>query len=74
MKINKTTIPSGSLTEKYLPADYLDVYACETDTPKEIIPDEMMVNFWTDFPHWINVLIFAHRASISIETNVTTNK
>ena len=56
MKINKTTIPSGSLTEKYLPADYLDVYACETDTPKEIIPDEMMVSFWTDYPQWIHAL------------------
>ena len=56
MKINKTTIPSGSLTENYLPADYFDVHACETDTPKETIPDEMMVNFWMDFPQWIHAL------------------
>ena len=54
--MKKSTIPSGSLSENYLPTDYSDVYAYQTDTPKEIIPDDIMVNFWTDFPHWINVL------------------
>ena len=56
MKVKKSTIPSGSLTENYLPADYSDVYAFTTDTGKEIIPDDIMVNFWTDFPNWINAL------------------
>jgi len=56
MKVKKSTIPSGSLSEKYFPTDYSDVYAYETDTPKEIIPDDIVVNFWTDFPHWINSL------------------
>ena len=56
MKVKKSTMPSGSLTENYLPTDYSDVYACVTETPKEIIPDDIMVNFWTDFPHWINSL------------------
>ena len=31
LKVKKSTIPSGSLTENYLPADYSDVYACVTD-------------------------------------------
>jgi len=56
MKVNKSTIPSGSLIENYLPADYSDVYACEVDFEKEIIPDDIMVNFWTDLPNWINGL------------------
>jgi hypothetical protein len=56
MKVKKSTIPSGSLTVNYLPVDYSDVYAYVTDTPKEIIPDDIMVNFWTDFPRWINTL------------------
>jgi hypothetical protein len=56
MKVNKSTIPSGSLIEEYLPADYSDVYACEVNSRKEIIPDDIMVNFWTDFPSWINGL------------------
>jgi len=56
MKVKKTTIPTGSLTEKYVPADYSDVYAYVADTTKEIIPDDIMVNFWTDFPDWVNAL------------------
>ena len=56
MKVTKTKIPSGSLAEKYIPADYSDVYACVADTAKEIIPDDIMVNFWTDFPNWVNAL------------------
>ena len=56
MKINKATIPSGSLTENYLPTDYSDVYALMADTEKEIIPDDIMISFWTDFPFWINAL------------------
>jgi len=56
MKVKKSTIPSGSLTENYLPTDYSDVYACVTDTSKEIFPDDIMVNFWTDFPRWVNAL------------------
>ena len=56
MKVKKYPIPSGSLTENYLPTDYSDVYALMTDTGKEIIPDDIMISFWTDFPCWINAL------------------
>ncbi|MCL2329502.1 MAG: DUF2867 domain-containing protein [Bacteroidetes bacterium] len=56
MKVNKSTIPSGSLTKNYLPTDYSDVYACVTDSGKEMSPDDIMVSFWTDFPRWINTL------------------
>jgi len=56
MKVNKSTIPQGSLIEKYLPVDHLDVYTCKVDFEKEMIPDDIMVNFWTDLPNWINGL------------------
>jgi len=56
MKVKKSTIPSGSLTENYLPTDYSDVYALMTYTEKKITPDDIMVSFWTDFPCWINAL------------------
>ena len=56
LKVKKSTIPSGSLTEKYLPADHSDVYAYVTNAGKEINPDDIMVNFWTDFPRWITAL------------------
>jgi hypothetical protein len=51
-----TTIPLGSLTEKYLPADYSDVYIYKVNSEKEIIPDDIMVNFWIDYPAWVNAL------------------
>jgi hypothetical protein len=56
MKVYKSTIPPGSLIEKYLPADYSDIYACEVDFEKDIFPDDLMVNFWTNNPSWINAL------------------
>jgi len=56
IKLRKSTLPSGSLIEKYLPADHSDVYACAIDCENEITPDDLMVNFWTELPGWINAL------------------
>ncbi len=56
MKVKKTKIPADSLTRNYLPVDYSDVYACEINSEKAIIPDDIMVSFWTNFPAWVNAL------------------
>lgn len=56
MKIKKSIIPTGSLTQNYLPADYTDVFACEVHSAKTFNPDDMMVGFWTNFPDWVNIL------------------
>lgn len=56
MKVKKVIIPANSLTQNYLPADYSDVYACNVNFGKEILPDDIMVGFWTNFPGWVNVL------------------
>jgi hypothetical protein len=72
MKVNKSTIPLGSLIEKYLPTDYSDVYACEVNFEKEIIPDDLMVNFWTDFPSWINGLFKLRNFLVKIAGLKTT--
>jgi len=56
LKVKKSKIPSDSISGNYLPADHSDVYACVMDTEKEIFPDDIMVNFWTDFPRWITAL------------------
>ena len=56
IKVTKSTIPSGSLIENYVPVHYSDVYAYTSDFPKEIIADDMMVCFWTDMPVWIKAL------------------
>ena len=56
MKVKKSTLPSGALIGNYLPADYCDVYIGEVDSEKEMIPDDIIVGFWTNFPLWINAL------------------
>jgi len=73
LKVKKSTIPSGSLTENYLPADHSDVYACVTDTGKEIIPDDIMVNFWTDFPRWITALFKLHDFLVKLDAYLSVH-
>ncbi len=56
MKVKKSEIPLGSLTRSYLSIDHTDVFTCEVACKKEISPDDVMVNFWTDFPTWVIAL------------------
>ncbi len=56
MKVIKTEIPADSLCRNYLPADYTDVYSCETDSAKAVTADDIMVGFWTDMPGWADAL------------------
>ena len=56
MKVKKTGILLSSLVGNYFPADYSDVYTCEVYAEKEVIPDDIMVSFWVDFPAWVNML------------------
>jgi hypothetical protein len=56
MKVKNATILPNSLIGSYLPADYSDVYIYKVNSEKKINPDDVMVNFWVDFPIWINAL------------------
>ncbi|MDR2914634.1 MAG: DUF2867 domain-containing protein [Tannerella sp.] len=56
MKVKKAKIPTDSSIRNYLPVDYSDVYACEIISEKAIIPDDIMISFWTDSPAWVNTL------------------
>lgn len=56
MKIKKSTIPTDSLVNAYLPADYSDVFVCEVISNKKVSPDDLLIAFWTDFPGWVNTL------------------
>ncbi len=42
----KTIIPSDSLVERFLPADYTDTYYREVVTDKPLSPDEIMIGLW----------------------------
>ena len=56
MKVSRSTIPADSLLNQYLPADYFDVFECDIDSRYPFSPDDILINFWTDFPGWVNVL------------------
>ena len=56
MKVTVTTIPTDSLTSHYLPADYTDVFACETEGIHLLSPDDILIAFLTDTPGWVNAL------------------
>lgn len=56
MKVRNSTIPSDSLVNKYLPADYSDAFECEISTDNKITTDDIQISFWTDMPGWINQL------------------
>ena len=56
MKVKNTPIPTDSLVNKYLPADYLDVFTCETISGTLPTPDDIIISFFTDMPGWVNAL------------------
>jgi len=56
MNVKSTPIPTDSLANKYLPADYLDVFACETISDTLPTTDDIIISFFTDMPGWVNAL------------------
>jgi hypothetical protein len=56
MNVKSTPIPTDSLANKYLPADYLDVFACESTSDTLSTPDDIIISFFTDMPGWVNAL------------------
>jgi len=56
MKIKKIDIPYNSLIRHYLPADYTDSFQIWTAQQIEASPDDIMVDFWSDMPGWVNAL------------------
>ncbi|MDR2950795.1 MAG: DUF2867 domain-containing protein [Prevotella sp.] len=57
MKIIKSTIETTDLVYNFLSsADYKEAFECEFFSNKETTPDDLMIDFWTDNPSWINAL------------------
>lgn len=56
MKIKTTPIPADSLVNKYLPADYSDVFTCETTSDTLPTANDIVISFFADMPGWVNVL------------------
>ncbi len=58
----KTTIPTDSLAGQLLPADYTDAYYREVTTEKTLLPDDLMIGFWTSTRElWWMVALFRLR-------------
>lgn len=73
MKIKKSSIPSDSLTNNYLPASYVDVFSCQFAMNKAITADDLQVAFWTKHPAWVGRL-FAIRNSVVKLVGLKTDK
>jgi hypothetical protein len=56
IKITKSTLPSDSLIQKCLPADYIDIFAAIAPENERLTPDYLLITFWTDFPKWLQWL------------------
>jgi hypothetical protein len=56
VSVKKPAISPDSLIGKYLPADYSDVYVCETPSGKELNPDDVLIAFWTNSTAWVSAL------------------
>ena len=50
-------MPTNSLIEKYLPADYSDSFSKEVMTKESITPDAFFNMAFTQFPVWIDWLL-----------------
>ena len=57
MKIKSAPIPTDSLVNKYLPANYSDVFACEVTGNTPPTPDDIIISFFTDAPGWVKALL-----------------
>ena len=56
MKATKIGIPTECLVNRYLPADYMDAFVCETGKDFSLTPDDLSKKFWADFPVWVKTL------------------
>lgn len=66
MKITKSTIPSDSLTNNYLPANYKDAFSCLFAYDQELNADDLQVAFWTKHPAWIGYLYAVRNGVVKI--------
>ena len=76
MKSYKTDIPTDSLTQEYLPANYTDAFACEVTGAQKLSADDMMISFWTVVPDWVDALFKVRNLLVrpfGLETGETDN-
>lgn len=66
MKITETDIPSDSLTQDFLPADYSDAFKCTFISQEEISADDFQIAFWTHPTKWVDILFKIRNALVRV--------
>lgn len=56
MKIKKGNITPKDLVFQFLPVNYSETFESIFESDKDVTPDDLMVDFWTDRSPWINTL------------------
>ena len=56
MKIVMTKIDPKDLIYQFTPASYEETYAGTFVSKKEVTPDDLMIDFWTEMPGWVAFL------------------
>lgn len=56
MKIRKAQILQTDLIYKYLPANFTECLQCTFTGKQKVTADDIMVNFWTVSPKWVDKL------------------
>lgn len=56
MKIYKAEITTEDLIHQFLPANYKEAFETVFSSDKDISPDDIMIDFWTENPSWIDFL------------------
>ena len=56
MKIKKTTVAPSDLIHQFLPASYSETFEANIVSNENITPDDILVDFWTEMPGWVNFL------------------
>lgn len=56
MEIRKAQILKSDLINQYLPTDFTECLQCNFASGKKVTADDIMIQFWTVSPKWVNAL------------------
>lgn len=56
MEIRKAQILQSDLINQYLPANFTECLQCNFASSKKVTADDIMIQFWTVSPKWVNAL------------------
>lgn len=64
MRVKTTEIPANSLARGLVDADYADLFRCEVPEGRKPSPDDILVDFFTVMPTWVEALFKLRNAIV----------